>query len=73
MKNDELERVKKLWWRNQGTIPAHAWRNRRQSQNSSVRIAGVQTEIRTENLPNGSLQRYIEINLFGENDEIKSG
>jgi hypothetical protein len=30
------------------------------------RIAGVQTDIRTENLPNGSLQRYSYINLFGE-------
>jgi hypothetical protein len=72
--NDESKRVRMQWWRNQFTIPAYAWRNRRQSRKTLVRTVGIQAKIRTENFSNGSLQRYIYINLFGENkEEIKPG
>jgi hypothetical protein len=53
--NNELER--KRPWRNLGTVSAFAQRDLGKPPKPTVRIVGVMTEIRTEYLPNISLER----------------
>jgi hypothetical protein len=45
-------------WRDGDTVPEFAWRNRGKLSETSVRITGAPDEIRTEHLPNTSLEGY---------------
>jgi hypothetical protein len=58
-------------WHNQGTTPGLAWRGRETAQGTLVKMAGVPVEIRTDNLPNTSLEGccYPPPPLGGDDDE----
>jgi hypothetical protein len=55
---------KKRSWFTPDTIPAFPCLDWGKSRKTSVRIAGIPVEIRTEHLPNTSLEIYLQINLF---------
>jgi hypothetical protein len=61
----DLKRLgKKLPLPKRGTIPAFTWRDWVKLQKTSVSLAGVPVEIRTEHVPNTGQQRYLYCNPF---------
>jgi hypothetical protein len=54
-----------------GVLNPHVWRDPGKPRRTSVRIPNVPVEIRTEYLPNASLERYRYTNLFGPNDSYQ--
>jgi hypothetical protein len=49
----------------------YVWRAPGKPRRTSVRISNVPVEIRTEFLPNASLERYCYTNLLGPNDSYQ--
>jgi hypothetical protein len=49
-------------WPNRGSVPAIVWRNCGKLHETPVKVVDVLTQIRTEGLPNTSLERYFYTN-----------
>lgn len=64
--NDKLEGFRrKQSWHDRASILEFVWKHWRTLRKTSVKIAGVPTQIWTEHLSNTSLERYIWTTLLG--------
>jgi hypothetical protein len=65
---DELQRFARKWsWPNGGTVPAFVWKDWGKQQKTSVTTAGITAEIWPHQLPNTSLEHYLQTSLPGNN------